>query len=274
MKRILSLILCFIIWVIPLSAIDPAFDLNLYFIDVGQGDAALIECGGETLLIDGGGAKASSVLYAFLKDLGIRTLDYIILTHPHEDHAGGLSGALHTARAGTVYSPVTEYHNDAFRAFVKYLGEQDKAITIPESGDTFRLGSADVRFLSPIAGMRSVNNQSLIVMVTHNAIRILFTGDAEREAETALLNAGYELSADVLCVGHHGSDSSTIYPFLKAVMPAYAVISCGAGNLYGHPHENTLSRLWDAGAAVYRTDLNGHIHITSNGETLMIEGAR
>jgi len=240
----------------------------VYYIDVGQADSALIVCDGKTMLIDGGNVADSDLIYAFLRSHDISRLDYIIASHAHEDHVGGLAGALNYAAVSVAYCPVTDYDSRAFSNFVKYLGEQNVSITVPTVGDTFRLGSADVIILGPVYPSNEPNNTSIVLKITYGATSFLFTGDAERPAEQNILDAGYDLSTTVLKIGHHGSDTSTTYPFLREIMPQYAVISCGNNNPYGHPDENTLSRLRDADVAVYRTDIQGTITCTSDGDAV------
>ena len=237
----------------------------VHFLDVGQGDCALVLCDGKAMLIDGGESDQSSKVYAYLKDKGIQYLDYMVATHGHSDHIGGLSGALNYAKVGTALCPVTEYDSKTFRNLVKYLGQQGVEITVPAPGDSFMLGSARVQVLGPQKNYDEPNDTSIVLKVTYGQTSFLFTGDAERTAETDILARGYDLSATVLKVGHHGSDSSTSYPFLREIMPEYAVIQVGEGNSYGHPTENTLSRLRDADVKVYRNDLQGDIICTSDG---------
>jgi len=201
------------------------------------------------------------LMYSYLKRNGISTLDIVVASHPHSDHVGGLAGALNYAKAGLVLCPVTEYDTDAFRDFVKYAKKNGPGITVPEKMDTYALGSATVTVLGLNAG--EGNDASIVLSVAYQDKVFLFTGDAEREAEQAVLaDVPALLAADVLKVGHHGSADATTYPFLREIMPEYAVISCGAGNPYGHPTDNTLSRLRDAGVTVYRTDLHGDITIS------------
>lgn len=241
---------------------------EVHFIDVGQADAALVLCDGESMLIDGGNAGDSSLIYAYLEQEQVDVLDYIVCTHAHEDHVGGLSGALNYAEAKTVLAPVTEYNSKAFRNFVKYLDQQGVTITIPEAGDRFSLGSAQVDVLGPVSPSDEPNNTSIVLKITYGETSFLFTGDAERQEEQEILDAGFSLDSTVLKVGHHGSNTSSSYPFLREVMPEYAVISVGRDNEYGHPTEEVLSRLEDAGAVIYRTDELGHIVCTSDGKTV------
>ena len=241
---------------------------EVHYIDVGQGDCSLILCDGYAMLIDGGEASESSKVYAYLKAHGIGHLDYIVATHAHSDHIGGLSGALNFATVGKAYCPVTSYDSKTFDSFVKYLGKQGVAITLPVAEEIFELGSASVQILGPQKNYDDPNDTSIVLKVTYGETSFLFAGDAERTAEADILDAGYDLSATVLKVGHHGSDTSTSYPFLREIMPEYAVIQVGKGNSYGHPAEDTLSRLRDADVKVYRNDLQGTIVCTSDGKSV------
>jgi len=238
---------------------------SVHYIDVGQGDSALILCDGKTMLIDGGESSESSKIYSYLKNQGVNHLDYIVATHAHSDHIGGLSGALNYASVGVALCPVTSYDSKTFNSFVKYLDKQGVSITVPSAGDTFSLGSAIIQILGPQKNYDDPNDTSIVMKVVYGETSFLFTGDAERTAEADIIEAGYDLSATVLKVGHHGSDTSTSYPFLREIMPEYAVIQVGKDNSYGHPTEDTLSRLRDADVKVYRNDLQGTIICTSDG---------
>ncbi|GHU93591.1 competence protein ComE [Clostridia bacterium] len=247
---------------------EPNGELTVYYIDVGQADSALVLCEGAAMLIDGGNAADSDLIYTFLKNHEIDKLDYIVATHAHEDHVGGLAGALSYAAADTALCPVTDYDTKAFKNFVKALDKQGIDITVPKHGDAFNLGGADVKILGPINPSDEPNNMSIVMKITYGDTSFLFTGDAERAEEADILDAGYDLSSTVLKVGHHGSDTSATYPFLREIMPLYAVISCGKKNSYGHPHENTLSRLRDADVTLFRTDMQGTITAVSDGKTV------
>lgn len=252
----------------PTKTLPIGSTLEVHFIDVGQADAALVLCDGAAMLIDGGNVADSSRIVSYLQKQAVEQLDVIIGTHAHEDHIGGLSGALNACTVGKVYCPVTSYDSDAFRDFSKYVGAQGLSITVPVADETFVLGSATVTILGPRQEYEETNDTSIVLRIDFGETSFLLTGDAQREAEAALLDAGCNLSATVLKVGHHGGDTSTTYPFLRDVMPRYAVISVGEGNSYGHPEGDTLSRLRDADAQVFRTDLRGDVIATSDGETV------
>lgn len=248
--------------------------LTVTWLDVGQGDAAVIQCGGQTMLIDGGKPEKSSYIYAWLQQHGLSYLDVIVATHVDADHIGGLSGALNYASVGTAYCPVTTGTTETFQSFVKYLAQRGKQITVPTAGETFALGGAQVQILGPLHSAEDSNDNSIVLKVSFGATSFLFTGDAERAEEQDLLNAGVNLQSTVLKVGHHGSDTSTSYPFLRAVVPQYAVISVGTGNSYGHPTEAVLSRLRDAGVTTFRTDMQGEITAVSDGQTVNFSVAK
>lgn len=241
-------------------------ELQILYMDVGQADSALLICDGQTMLIDGGNVGDGQKIYSVLQSYAIETLDYVVCTHAHEDHVGGLAAALTACNAGTVFSPVTDYDSKAFRNFAQRAGE----ITVPQAGDTFSFGSATVEILACDPYAEDANNTSIVLKVIYGETSFLFTGDAEYPVEQTLLDGGYDPSANVLKVGHHGSSSSTSYRFLNRVMPQYAIISVGDDNSYGHPHDEVLSRLRDADVTVYRTDLTGDILCVSDGKKVTI----
>lgn len=254
------------LFVFPVFALA---DIEIHYLDVGQADAALILCDNEAMLIDGGNVDDSSMIYTYLKNHGISHLKYVIASHGHEDHVGGISGALNFATVETAYCSVTEYDSKPFANFKKYLALQNVEITVPMAGDSFMLGSASVEIIGPISYEQSNhNNLSIVLRIVYGNTSFLFTGDAERAEEQDILNAGYPLKSTVLKVGHHGSENSTTYPFLREIMPEYAIISVGKDNAYGHPTEAALSRLYDADVIVYRTDIYGTIICKSDGENL------
>lgn len=243
--------------------------LTIQFVDVGQADAALLSCDGKHMLIDGGNRADSKILYAILTRNNIQHLDYVIGTHAHEDHIGGIPGALEACQSvGIVYSPVTKYDSKTFDNFVKAVEAKGVQLSVPCAGDQFKLGSATVQILGPIQKYDDTNNTSLVVKITLGEISVLFTGDMEHDAEIDLLDSGADVKADVLKVGHHGSESSTSYRFLREVAPRYGVVSVGTNNSYGHPHEDPMSRLRDADVEVYRTDIVGDVFCTTDGKTI------
>lgn len=244
--------------------------LWVHYLDVGQADCALLECDGEFILIDGGNVGDSSLVVSYLEQAGVQQLKAVVCSHAHEDHAGGLPGVLAVYPTEAVYAPTGTYASNCFDDLVYYTDQQGLEITIPQVGDTFRFGQAEAELLGPVKTYAETNNTSLVLMITYGSNRFLFTGDMETDAEADLLESGADLKADVLKVGHHGSDTSTSYRFLYEVAPDHAVISVGEDNQYDHPSEPILSRLQDAEAAIYRTDQLGTVIAHSDGETITL----
>ena len=245
--------------------------MRVTFLDVGEADCALIQCGGEAMLIDSGNYADLSYVKQTLQSLGVTTLKYIIATHPHEDHIGCMGGLIRAFGVETLYAPSAEYHSDStcFDVMNEALAELGKSITVPRANETIRLDSAELTFLSAGKTYENTNDTSLVARLRYGETVFLFTGDIEWDAEHDLVEAGIDLSADVLKVPHHGSASSSSYVFLYQVMPRYAVISVGRDNEYGHPDSDVLSRLRDADAAVLRTDELGTITCFSDGTALV-----
>ena len=243
----------------------------VHFVDVGQGDGAIIVCDGKTLVIDGGTAENGAKMVEYLQNtLHVSKVDFVIGTHPHADHIGGLPDVIRACKVKKLYSPVDEFEAKTFETMKRAADDKKLKITVPQAGQSFSLGRAKVEFLAPLGIYDNVNDLSLVVRITYGQTAFLFTGDAERPSEYDMTDSGEDLSATVLKVGHHGSNTSTSYVFLRQVMPAYAIISCGKDNAYGHPHEEVLSRLADEGAVVYRTDECGTIVCRSNGAKVTV----
>ncbi len=243
----------------------------VHFVDVGQGDGAIVVCDGKTIVIDGGTAENGAKMVEYLQNtLHVSKVDFVIGTHPHTDHIGGLPDVIRACKVKKLYSPVDEFEAKTFETMKRAADDKKLKITVPQAGQSFSLGRAKVEFLAPLGIYDNVNDLSLVVRITYGQTAFLFTGDAERPSEYDMTDSGEDLSATVLKVGHHGSNTSTSYVFLRQVMPAYAIISCGKDNAYGHPHEEVLSRLADEGAAVYRTDECGTTVCRSNGAKVTV----
>lgn len=240
------------------------------FIDVGQGDCALVQCDGHYMLIDGGPSSKSSLVYSVLKNKKIENIELMVATHPDADHIGGLSGALNYAKVRTVLSPVETYDTKTFENLVKYMNKQNVDFTMPYYGNVYSLGSAEVKILGPIYNNEEINNMSIILQVTYGDTSFLFMGDAESEEENDILRRYKELSCNVLKVGHHGSKDATSNSLIRKVKPEYAVISVGADNTYGHPTQEIIDRLENNKSKIYRTDLQGDITFVSDGKKLTV----
>lgn len=197
---------------------------TIHFIDVGQADSALVTCDGHYMLIDGGNVDDSDLVYSVLERETNGHLDYVVGTHAHEDHIGGLSGAFETVTADATFCPVTDYNSKAFRNFKQYAEEKGNGLTIPSVGDTFSLGNAEVTVIAVNSVPDDTNNTSIVLRIVYGDTSFLFTGDAEEEAEEVILQSGQDIQSTVLKVGHHGSRTSTSETFLDTVNPAYAVI--------------------------------------------------
>lgn len=248
-------------------------DIDIYFLDVGQGDAAVIVCDGELMMIDGGNPGDSQFIYSFLRNtLCVDHMKLMVATHPHDDHIGGLPATLNAVEVETILSPVRDYDSKRFSSLLKYAPQ---GVVVPDLGDTFQLGNALITVLGPATtSYENINDWSIVLRIDYGNTSFLFTGDASEVAESDMLASGEDLDSDVLKVGHHGSSSSSTSSFLKAVSPAYAIISVGSGNSYGHPSEETIDRLASIGARIYRTDLNGTIKCHSDGQEITFETER
>jgi len=248
--------------------------LRVHFLDVGQADCILIQVpGGKNVLIDGGNNDDGPAVVSYLKKQGVRRLDVVVATHPHEDHVGGLDSVLNAFEAGKVYAPRVTANTKSFEDFLLAVQRKGLKITEARAGMALDLGpAASALFLAPAGtGYEDLNDYSAVLKLTCGGTSFLFTGDAEAVSEAEMLRSGRDLKADVLKVGHHGSASSTTAEFLKAVSPKYAVISVGAGNDYHHPSPKTLARLAAAGVKIFRTDERGTVVVESDGQQITVQ---
>lgn len=244
--------------------------IEVYYIDVGQADCALVLCEGKSLLIDGGNVEDGEDIVAFIKETGLTSLDFIVATHAHEDHVGGLTKIINSFDIGAVLSPVSSYSSTCFNDF-KQVATKKGAFTVCNNNYSFSIGSAMAKILWPDSTEQSnTNNTSIVLRIKYKSVAFLFTGDIERDAETKLVASGADLSANVLKVAHHGSDSSSSYLFLRSVLPQYAIISCGRNNSYNHPHKQTLDILSQAEIKTFRTDELGTICVSSDGTNISV----
>jgi len=246
-----------------------AGSLKVHYLDVGQGDSILIQQGDIAMLIDAGGNANGDQVVKYIKNLGISNLEYVIGTHPHEDHIGGLDDVIKSFDIGKVILPDITHTTKTFEDVLIAIKNKGLKITKAVHGNEYSLGDANIMIVGPITIKASdLNNASVVCRVTFGQTSFLFTGDAETESESAILAKKYNVSANVLKVGHHGSSTSTCKAFLEAVKPAHAIIMVGASNTYGHPTAVTLDKLKAANIKVFRTDLAGTIIATSDGSII------
>ena len=250
-------------------------DLSVHFIDVGQGDCTLVMCEGHSMLIDAGESDQGEWVVEYLLAQGIKNLDYVIGTHPHSDHIGGLKAVVNSdIEIGKIIMPkVPDEQVPTSYTYTKLrMAIIDKGLTITNADDsTFNLGSAVINTYTPKDEYNDLNDYSVATKITHGDNSFLITGDLGKKSEQELVKRGCDLSARVLQVCHHGSRESSSDLFLSKVKPVYAVIQCGEGNSYGHPHEEALNRLDKYTKEIYTTDKDGTILFESDGEGLNIK---
>ena len=241
-------------------------ELKVHFIDVGQGDSILIQSGDHDMLVDAGENDQGDTVVTYLHSQGINKLDYVIGTHPHSDHIGGLDDVINNFSIDKVILPPVEHTTKTYEDVLDAIGSQGLKVTKPVSGDTYKLGDASFQIIAPNGNYGDdLNNWSVGIKLTNGNNSFVMCGDAESQAEADICASGINLSADVLKLGHHGSKTSTSGTFLNKVNPDYAVISCGMGNSYGHPHKEALNKLHSKGVKIFRTDEQGTVIATSDG---------
>ena len=248
-------------------------DLTVHYIDVGQADAILLECGGEFMMIDGGNRDDGQLVVSYLQSCGVEELKAVVCTHAHEDHVGGLPAVMAVFPVKSVYAPTNTYSSNIFDKFLYYIDQQRLELIIPAPGDTLTLGSTELTVLGPVKSYADPNNTSIVLLAEFGDTRFLFTGDAEKEAENDMLNhwdGKLDWNVDVLKSGHHGSSTSSGYRFIYETDPEYAVVSVGEGNDYGHPHKETLELYEDAGLPMLRTDALGTVLAVSDGREVTL----
>jgi beta-lactamase superfamily II metal-dependent hydrolase len=253
-------------------------EVLIHFIDVGQGDAVLIQSEHGAVLIDAGENNMAHRVVSYLENLGINTINYLIATHPHSDHIGGLIGVLEMFHVEHLIMPQIAHTSRTFERFLDAIEAKDGLILQkPEAGATFSIPTSPTNpnntviftIIAPNSeGYSNINNYSIALRMVYGSIAFIFTGDAEAISEREMLSAGHNLRANVLHVGHHGSNTSTTQAFLDAVNPSIAIIQLGESNSHGHPHRELIERLEAKNIGIYRTDHHGNIIITTDGNDL------
>ena len=271
--RTIRLFVLFLLVLLFLFGCRPAAErqFSVVFFDIGQGNATLLQTPAGDILVDCGPERAQETLCRKLKSRGVETLKFMILTHPDEDHIGGADLVLEQFSVEAILYNGAAEESESFSRFLSAASQTGLSITALDQYDEAILGDLKLTVLHPEdrANPPTGNKGSLVFRADYGALSLLFAGDADESVEKALLNSKSDLlPATVLQVGHHGAATSGGAEFLRAVSPQIAVISCGAGNAFGHPDGRTLARLEAVGAEIYRTDLNGDVALVWNGETL------
>ena len=256
------------------APVAPEGELQVCFIDVGNADSILIRQGEVNALIDAGERGDGDDVLEYLNGQGVKKLDLVIATHPHADHIGGMADVINGIRIDKfVMSFMPEDETPTTATYLNMLEALDnKSVPVEEAkpGAVYTLGTAQLTVLAPLSESDEANNISVVTRLTFGERCFLFMGDAETDVEGELLTAGRPLSADVIKVGHHGSNTSSSQAFLTKVDPDYAIVPCGKGNSYGHPHDEVLTRLDKMDVNIYRADVHGHITVSTDGKDLTI----
>ena len=242
--------------------------VSVHFIDAGQADATLILGENFSMLIDSGDYESNAVI-EYLRGNGIKALDYVVATHPHSDHIGGMADVISEFEITNFIMPDAVHTSPSFEYMIKALDKSDANVIQAKAGLEIEAGELKFELLGPISEFyENLNNYSVVIKLSAGNTSFLFAGDAEKAVEWELLNAGANLSADIYKASHHGSSTSSIPEFVEAINPRLAIISCGKDNSYGHPHRETLETFENFGIKVLRTDKNGTIIVYSDGEEI------
>lgn len=241
-------------------------DLTVYFLDVGQADSILLENKGHYMLIDAGNNEDGPKLVNYFHELGIKEFDYVVGTHAHEDHIGGMDDIIKNFKITSFYMPDAITTTKTFEDVLDALEETNTTFQTPTVNEEFKLADTTIKTLSVTSDEKNLNDTSIVLKAKHGTNTFLFMGDASTKIEKNLLDQN--LKSDVLKVGHHGSRYSTSKAFLEKVSPEYAIISVGENNTYKHPHEEIIKRLENQNIKIYRTDKQGTIIAKSNGSII------
>lgn len=267
MKKLLAGILILVLLLCACSCAVPVQDAAVvHFIDVGQADAILIVSDNSSVLIDAGTNSSGEAVLNYIKALGINKIDYLIGTHPHEDHIGGLDTIINGLDIENILMPRHSSNTQTYEDVLIAAKDKGLKITAAKAGGSFTAGQCLFSILAPSGEYDNTNNYSIVLRMEVGNISMLFTGDAESQSEARMLQEGAQLKSDLIKIGHHGSDTSSSPEFLQAVSPRYAVISVGEDNPYGHPSAQTLKNL--EGVELYRTDLMGTITASTDGREI------
>lgn len=247
-------------------------NFSVSFIDVGQADSVLIRNGNYNMLIDAGNNEDGEKLVNYFKSLGIEEFTYVFATHPHEDHIGGMDDIINNFKIDNYYMSNKLSTTKTFMDVLDALDGCNLKYTVPNKGDTLKLGDANIKVIYPGDDKSNINDSSIVLKITYGKNSFLLTGDATSNVERKIYNE--DIKSDVLKVAHHGSSYSSTDVFLDRVKPYYAVISVGKNNIYNHPSNKTLEKLNKRNIEVYRTDLDGTIVFISDGDNLSVKALK
>lgn len=246
-------------------------NVEVHFLNVGQADCSLIKFpDGSNMLIDAGNNGDSQYITEYLANEGVKKLDVVVGTHPHEDHIGSLDTVINNFDIGAVYMPDDIATTKTYEDVINAIDNKGLSITKPVMGEQFTVGGGVFTILGPQKKYSDHNNNSIVLKMNYGDVSFMFTGDAEAEAEGDIIDKGYDLKADVLKVGHHGSSTSTSDSWLSVVSPRYAVIQTETGNDYGHPHKETIDKLNEKEIQIFRNDTMGEFVMVSDGKNISV----
>lgn len=245
---------------------------KIYFIDVGEADSILVKDKDEFTLIDTGNNEDGPKLVNYFKELGITKFKYLIGTHPHEDHIGGMDDIIRNFDVEHIYMPDVETEYKTYTEIVDLVKSKNMTIETPEVDSTFTMNDSIFNVLWISNSEEEINDDSIVLKLNYKNTSYIFTGDATKNVELKILDK--DLKCDVLKLGHHGSSDASSAQFLEKTKPQYGIISVGKNNEYGHPHDITLKKLNYLNTKIYRTDLDGTIVLTSDGENILIENIK
>lgn len=250
----------------------------IYYLDVGQSDCTIVKCDEKVMMIDTGTSNQLFHIRTALYALDIDKIDYMVITHQHDDHMSGAIELIEHYNVTNILMPklsdINAVDSLMYSNLIKSIADNNINPIAVSSGDSFDFGSSFFDILSPMIQDKELNNMSIVLKITYGDTSFLFQGDSEQSIEKQILNWDYDISADVIKLGHHGSKTSSFGPYLDAVSPEYAIISCNSDNNYGHPNLQVMETLAEKNITPYITSLNGNIIVTSNGKEIAISSSK